>query len=584
MIVSAAQASELGRGDFLTKLYYHHPPDPVNIRTLNFFFPVDDHLVLPCVMPIEIKIAYNSYSGDASIFGEKWTFNHNIRVKKGNGQLEIIEGDGFSNVYIKERNLEENKKAQIEELLIAQRKADSMAGGLKSPSVYDDLRRRLQTDETLREEMSRKFLAGAKPLLPGIYYSFARGPSTLEFKADGSFVRKFSNSAFEVFDKEGRLVRTEDRNGNYLTYVYQQNNLSRINDMCGRYVLFFYQTNPVLKNFVSKISDTLNREITYQITPNKRLKSFAEAGGRKIEFEYDKVGNITKLTNSREGRPPDTIMLTYNDKFEISSQAGPGSKESRFKRTFVANNPNHSITEVTKFEGGKPNGKEVHEFKMKEFETVTKFDAAGKETSRETKSISKITGYPTSVLDERGNGEKYEYDAKSGNLIRREQIPSGEVMEFEYDEACNSVKRIHITRPTGQKIENRYKFDARCNLQEAEEYQGTVRKIHITAEFQKNGKLAFLRDKTQGRELAFTYWQYGKPDSITLKDVGTLKVKYSPAGEIQNPVETFPHGKGAARFKGMSKEQMQASILAEVRAGLDEMLNFLRPAGLNIGL
>ena len=137
---------DLGKGPQGEKFYYHYPPDPVNVRTLNFFFPIEEHLVLPCVYPIEIKTAYNSYSGNSSLFGQKWTFNHNTKVNKGFDRFEVVEGDGFVNVYQKERNLEEAKNALTEKILIAQKKIDSQGGGLRSSQAYDELKQNLLSD------------------------------------------------------------------------------------------------------------------------------------------------------------------------------------------------------------------------------------------------------------------------------------------------------------------------------------------------------------------------------------------------------------------------------------------------------
>jgi len=582
LLVGLAASAELGYGTHQTKLFYHEPPDPVNIRTLNFFFPVDEHLVLPCVMPIEIKIAYNSYSGEASIFGEKWTFNHHIRVSKGTNRLEVMEGDGFLNAYTKERNLELNKASQIEQIIVAQKKADVQSGGLKSQQAYDELKRRLSSDEAYRDEQANKLLSTARPITPGVYYSFSRGPSTVELKEDGSYIRKFQNGSAEFFNKEGRLLKTQDRNGNFISYAYAGTNLSRINDQCGRYVSFFYQADPLVKNFIQKLQDSIGRTITYEFA-GKRLKSYVDANGRKMEFDYDKSGNVVRLKSTKPTQAPDTIDLSYNDKFEVLDQKGPGTKETRYKRTFVANNPNHSITEISKFEGGKSAGRELHEFRVKEYETVTKFDPSGKEVSREVKTISPATGYPTSILDAQGRGDKFIYDAKSGNLLKREATPSGEAMEFEYEDRCSQVKSMKTSNRGKPVSEMRFKFDQKCNLKEAEEIADGKQRVYISLDYLKNGKLAFLRDKVGKKEIAFTYWIYGKPESITLRDTGTLLVKYSNVGDIEK-VDTFPHGASAARFKGQAKAEYQSVILAEVRAALDSMLSYLRPAGLNIGL
>ncbi len=213
LAVALTDTQELGRGTKDSKFFYHLPPDPVNVRTLNYYFPADDHLALPCFLPIEIKINYNSYSGDSSLFGDKWTFNHNIKVTRMANRLEVTEGDGFQNPYYKERNLEATKESEIEQIIIAQKKADAISGGLKQGTQYEELKRKLRADQTLREETAARMLKPV-PLQAGEYYSLARGPTTLELLADGSYVRKFQNGVKEYFDKSGMLSRTEDRNGN----------------------------------------------------------------------------------------------------------------------------------------------------------------------------------------------------------------------------------------------------------------------------------------------------------------------------------------------------------------------------------
>ena len=89
----------------------------VNNRTLNFFLNTT-HLELPCYVPIQIQAAYNSYSGKESIFREKWTFNHNIRIKAVGTKFIVLEGDGFENEYTRERTLEEATQNLVEQILI----------------------------------------------------------------------------------------------------------------------------------------------------------------------------------------------------------------------------------------------------------------------------------------------------------------------------------------------------------------------------------------------------------------------------------------------------------------------------------
>lgn len=577
-----AEQGPLGYGDRDSTFFYHWPPDPVNIRTLNFFFPIEDHYSLPCFAPIEIKMAYNSYSGGSSIFGDKWTFNHNIRVNRAPGKLEIVEGDGFTNVYTKERNLEEAKSKQIEMLIVAQKKIDVQSGGIKAPTIYEELKRRLNSEERFREQLAAKLLATQPLAGPGTYYSFARGPSTVEMKPDGTFIRRFQNSSQEFFNSDGRLIRSEDRNGNSLQYAYSDGNLIRINDMCGRSVTLAYQADPTLKGLIRELTDSLNRKATYTMFPNRRLKSFTDVAGKKMEFEYDKVGNMTKMTTSIPGKAAEIITFEYNDKYEVAKQSGPGSKVSKYSRTFPGNNTSHSITEILKYEADRYTGKETHEFKLKEYERIAKYDAAGKELSRETKTFSKETGYPASILDAQGRGDKYVYDPNTGNMLKRESIPSRDVMTFDYEPRCSQVKMMALKTVAGRESSLNFVFDPRCNLIDAKEMAEGKSKMHLKLEYNKNGKLLFLRDQIKGDEIAFTYWEYGKPQSITLKDEGTIMVKYSPSGEMLK-VETFAHGKAQKKYEGRPKAEMQAEVLTRVRESLDRMLSYLRPAGINIG-
>jgi hypothetical protein len=126
-------------------------------------------------------------------------------------------------------------------------------------------------------------------------------------------------------------------------------------------------------------------------------------------------------------------------------------------------------------------------------------------------------------------------------------------------------------------------FDERCNLKESTEMAGSEKRASIALKYTPQGKIAFMTDQVDNKEIAFTYWKYGKPESITLKDAGTLLVKYTDFGDIER-VDTIPHGKASERLKALSNSERQSTILNEVRSALDKMLNYLRPAGLNIGL
>lgn len=557
----------------------------VNSRTLNLFVSVEQ-LNLPCFMPIEIKSNYNSYSADKSLFGDKWTFNHNIRVSAEGGRFKILESDGFENYYTKEKNLEEAAKNTAEEIIIAQKKEDSKKGGLKSAATYEELKNKLLKDPNLRSELEAK-LIGTKPLSSGVYYSFARGPSTLEYKADGTFMRSFQNKSYEVFDKNGLITKSADRNGNFITYAYQDRNLVRINDNCGGNVSFTYQTGKAFEGLVSSIRDSLGREVKYEFYPNRRLKSFKNPQGELVEFTYDKVGNMLTAVTTPPAAPgkkanPEKIEFHYNSLYEVQDQTGPGDTVTKYQRKFVANNNNHSITEISESQGTKPTSRMTREVKIKEFEIETRFDGLGNQVSKLTRKLSPATGYPVSELDEKGQGELFEYDA-DGNILRREAVPSGQVSEYQYHKLCRLLQTI-TTKQAGKIVSTAsFGYDDRCNPMSAEENQDGKKTVKIGIKWNPQGKISFLTDEINKKEVAFTYWKMGKAESITLKDVGTLLVKYSPSGDILK-VDTFAHGSGKERFKTFSQDQAAGLILNDVKSALDSMLGYLRPIGVSIGL
>jgi hypothetical protein len=570
---------ELGWGNRSTKLYFHFPPDPINVRTLNFFLPVDQ-MSLPCFLPIEIKTAYNSYSGSDSVFGKKWTFNHNISVKDAVTHFEVTEGDGFVNRYTRERNLEEATQALVQQILIAQKKEDAMKSQLKDEAHYAEMERRLKEDRAYRDELAKDLIKTARPLGPGTYFSLARGQSNLVKKADGTYERNFQNGSKEFFNNKGQLTRNQDRNGNYLTYAYQSDQLIRINDMCGANVAFSYHQTAPHRGLVSAIRDSLNRTWSYSYDEARHLIGIKGPNDFQIDYAYDRVGNIVRIRHSAD--PGQNISMTYNEKYEVQSQVGPGDERTDYKRSFVANNQNHSITEITKFKGSTPAGRELHEFKVGEFEIVSVYDQNGRETSKRTKRLSPETGYPVSILDSQGIGDLFRYDSQTGNLLYREAVPSRESIEFKYNQKCNQIQSLVRKSPDQKSTQLDFKFDSQCNVIEATETSDQKRIAHISVEYTPQGKTKFLRDRQSNKDIAFTYWKFGKPESITLRDVGTLLVKYRADGELES-VETFPHGAGKARFKEQESNQYQGIILREVRMALDEILQYLRPAGLNIG-
>ena len=178
----------------------------INNRTLNYFLNVT-HLSLPCYLPIELKVAYNSYTNKDSQFGDRWTFNHNIGVKPTETGLSILEGDGFLNEYHAQKTVDLANAALAKKIQIARKKSDSKKGGLKSKNIYDEYYKKLLNDKHFRKTEMRSFIGTKLQAGPGKYYSFARGRTVLRH----SFFKEF----WKVASLTRRVYRSTRRCYNY---------------------------------------------------------------------------------------------------------------------------------------------------------------------------------------------------------------------------------------------------------------------------------------------------------------------------------------------------------------------------------
>src|SRR6185436_18869342 len=72
----------------------------VNVKTGNFYLPVQD-VYLPCYgYPLEVTRTYNSVSTRVGPFGYGWNFNYDLRISAAaDKKLTVVEPDGYVNTY-----------------------------------------------------------------------------------------------------------------------------------------------------------------------------------------------------------------------------------------------------------------------------------------------------------------------------------------------------------------------------------------------------------------------------------------------------------------------------------------------------
>jgi RHS repeat-associated protein len=223
-----------------------------------------------------------------------------------------------------------------------------------------------------------------------------------------------------------RLRERKDRSGNALTYSYDS-------------------STPRL---LTKVTDTLGRDLTFSYDGNGRIISVTDFGSpstRKVVYSYDASGRLTSV------RTPTVEAEGTEDDFTSG------------KTTVYAYDGSDRLVTVQN-----PEGSSVY--------LVNGYDSAGKLTSQRagTSSQTYSVGYDpttrkTTVTDREGNKSVYEYDTSdrvtavelhgttigtgkryayaygAGNLITKVTLPRGNILEYTFDGTGNLTSQKRKT-------------------------------------------------------------------------------------------------------------------------------------------
>ena len=540
------------------------PRVEVNKRTLNCFVQIG-LVKLPCYVPIEIQLSYNSYSGESSIFGKKWTFNQNAYLKRDGLALTVIEGDGFEHRYVVQENLRSASDAEIAQLVKLRMQTDELTGGPADNKVYEDYRKRLAQDQDFRHEQLRSIYQGV-PLSAGIYRSFSRGSSTVKKRQDGNYVRAVQ-ARVEEFNTDGLLVRSRDRNGNTLTYTYSGGKLQRIADDCGGFVEFSVDSKSGL---ITSMVDSSGQRISFEHDTNKCLTAYT-IGQRKMQFEYDVIGNLLNWSLNAGQRE----SFEYNEGGEVVIQTS-GTRRMNYKRRFMEGRKDASGTEIEIFQDGRLARREVHDFEYGQKEAFKAYDVQSSLRESEVRLLSPKTGMPLSILKDDGTGQEFEYDS-AGRITKQTIVPTGRAVTFVYGEQCEEPALLRIAQPGKAEREFIVSFDNRCNKSEVEE--------RVNGRTRARLRLSYTRGLTEEINawfpdeeytLRIEYGPHLKPERVTLVDVGSIQVSYDKELNISRTT-TSPHGKGTERWRGVAGAE--SFIVPQIKAKQDRVFEILHQPG-----
>ncbi|MGD2077019.1 MAG: carboxypeptidase-like regulatory domain-containing protein, partial [Chloroflexota bacterium] len=142
----------------------------------------------------------------------------------------------------------------------------------------------------------------------GMYDSPRGDNSTLVHNGDGSWTRTYRDGSSLEFNADGRLVRLEDRHGNFQQLLYESNGvvlppgewgltsrIRRIEDNSGNSFDYAYDAN----GWLSSISDSVGRVYSLEHDGDGNLTAFEDPLGQRQAFSYDERGMMTAHTDRR---------------------------------------------------------------------------------------------------------------------------------------------------------------------------------------------------------------------------------------------------------------------------------------------
>ncbi|OGQ94917.1 MAG: hypothetical protein A2284_18930 [Deltaproteobacteria bacterium RIFOXYA12_FULL_61_11] len=534
----------LGASVPLERFRVDYPPDPINVRNLNFYLPQED-LALPCYgFDLQIQRSYNSMNQFDGPFGIGWTFNHNLRIYENGKTLVLNEGDGFISTYEFDA-YHDIHKAKVIELLLDARKAEDkrVFNKLKPSHEYEALRQRLESDKEFYASLKNKYLlAGGKPQ-PGTYISTTRGKSWIRKGNDGTYVRTMLSGRTEYYNKTGQVTKITDRSDNTLSYSYIKGSLESLTDPCGRKVRF--QWNKYGK--IASIVDPFNQTYRYTYDPKGRLESATTPKG-KTQYFYSKKNTMLRVIFPDKSE----TTLRYNNEYRVVEHVVPNQKTT-YQYQVDPSNKFHHITKAITSDGKVT----TYEYFHDEYKSITT-EPSG---SKEVVVVSACCGKPLSRTDERGQGEFFTYD-DNDNLTKRE-YSSGRVIYYNYEQKFNQINTMRYN--DGTTIDFRY--DSTGNLIQVKESTGEI----LDIVYNRRGKIT---DMTKGKDLrmTFKYNTYGKPVEIIQAGTGSLVITYDRYGETTN-VE----GKPLPGSKVSAEEVQQ-----KVKMTLSYLLQMLQPTGISL--
>lgn len=533
----------------------------VSLKNGNFFVAYTD-IAYPGGYEPKIDRFYNSKTNYKGMFGWGWGNEYEVYLTvSADGSVVVHEyGGGAENRFSPASfNAQELEKA-VEMISAAAQKL----GTVGSAAQLDSYKKKLRSDANFRNEEWQKFRAQGKVEARQLPVNSQLVSNKFSYqkltRVQGGYIRTFDNGKVEKFNDQGRLVKSADKNNNFIELAYnKEGRIEKLTDNFNRRMFFKYNT----QGLVESIDGENSKHTEYKYNNMGELIYSKDVDGNAYTFKYDgerqhnmvEIGYSDKTTMAMTyyGRDKHMNIKTVKDRDNTVTHYG--------YETDRGDAGHYWVTVDVKDKDGKAISSSKYEYFMKRkadgeewmYKMLTVIDGERTETT-----YNECCGLP--LIIKQGKEEtSFEYDTK-GHVTKK--ITPTEVTELAYDDKVGKVtkvKRFSKLDPK-QVLWSEFQYDPKGNLILAKNSD----KKGVKLFYDNLGRIKTMVDQNQ-RVISFKYNENSKPVEITDPKLGTITVSYTNSGEIKKVEST------AGR-----------KIALQVTSAFQNLLDIIRPAGVSL--
>ena len=496
---------------------------------------------------LRIDITYNSRATRKGIFGFGIGSDYETYAEiMADGSVVIFEnGSGARTRFTPREKV--NGRVAARKIVNEMRKRNMIAGKMVKSLVT-----KLAGNAELRQIYAQKYGVRASLAKGAVLYSNQRGLQELHVLGNG-FKRVYSDKKVQHFNKDGNLIKIQDKYGYTVNFAYKNNKLAVIKDSQAKQIFFEWYPHGKVKS-LSTVGD---RKTTFKYKGNNLVQIF-DVAKNVYKFEYDSNHNMTAIKYKDGSR----YRIAYKKKTQfVSHVINRDGKKTKYTYKSNPKNPKrHYWTLITKTRRGKKKVTDRYEYEIKvrpdgsqyTYRTVTILNNFKTETI-----YSECCSLPLKIT--RGK-QVTNFDYNSKGLLTRKASSNGSFAKLEYHKTLDK-----ITKVVDNQGWTKFNYDKRGNLSKASNDKGKS----VLLVYDRKGRIDRMMDynkKTRKkRVLNFKYNAFGRPVVITMKKIGSIKVTYNNYGGIK---------------KVTSKQGKKMAI--QVTRIFQSLIEIVKPAGVSL--